>query len=145
MSVQYYDSLVGQCMWDSRDFLLGLSAEFLLNYSLPGGVGGEGVRAPLSPTHSSKHTHTHFCNRAWALAHNDVWSLIYCTYKGLVVSLVCVCQCVVGRTEHASVWASGCLPEEQYEINTSPSYTWGSWAASNAATWEEPSACLQSA
>ena len=56
-----------------------------------------------------------------------------------------MCQCGVGRTEQSSVLDSGCLPEEQYEINTSPSYTWGSWPASNATTGEEPSVCLQPA
>lgn len=42
-----------------------------------------------------------------------------------------VCKCEFGRTEPFSVLDFGCLPEEQYEINTSPSYTWGSWPASN--------------
>lgn len=74
-----------------------------------------------------------------APAHDNPWALTYCTHNGLAVLLVCVCvcQCGVGRTEQGSVLDSGCLPEKQYEINTSPSYTWGSWTASNAATWEE--------
>ena len=66
------------------------------------------------------HMHTRFFSSTWAS--------LYVQRISCVASVrLCVYKCGVGRTEQGSVLDSGFLPEKQYEINTSPSYTWESW------------------
>lgn len=83
----------------------------------------------LAEKYVQTHTRTHTCT--------------YCTYQGSSTSARwhnCMCRGLVARL---AVW-SGCLPEEQDEINSLSSYTSGSRPAANATAWQEPSVCWSS-
>lgn len=77
---------------------------------------------------ANRHTHTHTVCACILYVQRISDNTSVCVH---VFVRAFVCKCEFGRTEPFSVLDFGCLPEEQYEINTSPSYTWGSWPASN--------------